>query len=128
MVSGRGTSQVRDGSGPGLTWAEKATNKEYYLSMKTGMESRNRGLAAAAVNELGGRAVWGSGRAADVRSGSFTPPASQGFTGGSGPMRIEVSLSGDGVVTGAMAQVAQVTVNGVVQETRMALRRQGSQG
>lgn len=59
LVSGRGMSMVRDGSGAGLTWAEAATNKEYYLSMKAGMESRNRMLAAAAVRDLGGQAVFG---------------------------------------------------------------------
>lgn len=59
VVGGRGNSMVRDGSGAGLTWAEAATNKEYYLSMKAGMESRNRMLAAAAVRDLGGQAVFG---------------------------------------------------------------------
>lgn len=71
LVRGRGTSQVRDGAGPGLTWAESATNKEYYLSMKTGMEGRNRALASQAVNDLGGQAMWGA--AGDVRNGTFQP-------------------------------------------------------
>jgi hypothetical protein len=59
-VTGRGTSGYSAGAGAGLTWAEAATDGEYYLSMKASQKDRNRGLASDAVAELGGKVDWGS--------------------------------------------------------------------
>lgn len=110
LVAGRGNSMVMDGSGAGLTWAEAATNKEYYLSMKAGMEQRNRGLASQAVSDLGGQTVWGR---PDVRAGSFSAPA---------PQRIIVELRGEGI-TAEMARTAIVTVNGALVEVAQGINR-----
>jgi TP901 family phage tail tape measure protein len=110
LVTGRGQSQVRQGFGDGVTWAEGITGKEYYLSMKKGMEDRNRGLASMAVADLGGQAVWGR---PDVRAGSFTPPT---------PQRVIVELHGEGI-TAEMVRTATVTVNGALVEVAAGLNR-----
>jgi hypothetical protein len=127
VVAGRGESAVMDGSGPGLTWAEAATNKEYYLSMKSGMESRNRGLASAAVSELGGRAVWGG------PAGWGTPSTSGGAGtmtagGSSQPINLTLTLLGDGPITEAALGAARVTVDGALRDVRLLVNRAGGQG
>jgi hypothetical protein len=116
------------GSGGGVTWAEGITGKEYYLSMKRGMESRNRKLAAAAVADLGGHTTFG-----DVRAGTFIPPsASMSPTspaapqGGSGGV-IHIELSGDGVITDQMLRTARVTAHGALADARIAISRLATQ-
>jgi hypothetical protein len=128
LLYGRGQSQLRMGSGGGVTWAEGITGKEYYLSMKAGMESRNRKLAAAAVADLGGHATFG-----DVRAGTFIPPsASMSPTspaapqGGSGGV-IHIELSGDGVITDQMLRTARVTAHGALADARIAISRLATQ-
>jgi hypothetical protein len=120
-VSGRGVSGVADGSGAGLTWAEAATNKEYYLSMKSGMESRNRGLASDAVAELGGRAVWGG----PAGWGSPSPSSGAGtMTGGSSqPINLTLTLLGDGPITEAALSAAQVTVDQSMRNFGLLVKR-----
>ena len=92
---GRGLSQVRAGSGGGVTWAEAGTGREFYLSMKPGMRERNQGLAAQAVKELGGQATFGDRR----RPAPFIPqmPGSQG--------------SASNTYTGQQGGVQGVTIN-----------------
>lgn len=116
MVAGRGMSQVRDGSGAGLTWAEAATNKEYYLSMKDSMKDRNRGLASAAVNELGGQAVWGPPGTAGGGVGTMSAAGSQ-------PINLTLTLLGDGPITEAALGAAQVTVEGAMQQFALTVKR-----
>jgi TP901 family phage tail tape measure protein len=128
LLYGRGQSQLRMGSGGGVTWAEGITGKEYYLSMKAGMESRNRKLAAAAVADLGGHATFG-----DVRAGTFIPPSSSmspaapaAPQGGSGGV-IHIELSGDGVITDQMLRTARVTAHGALADARIAISRLATQ-
>lgn len=130
LITGRGQSQMRFGSGGGVTWAEGITGKEYYLSMKKGMEGRNRALAAAAVAELGGRATFPVG---DVRSRTFIPPSSSmsptapaAPQGGSGGV-IHIALSGDGVITDQMMRTARVTAHGALADARIAISRLATQ-
>jgi hypothetical protein len=105
-----------------LTWAEAATNKEYYLSMKSGMESRNRGLASDAVKELGGQAVWGP----PVRS-SAGVGAGVMSSGSSQPINLVLTLLGDGPITEAALGAAQATVAGAMRDFRLTVNRAGSQ-
>lgn len=58
LAAGRGISQVRQGKGDGVTWAEGITNEEIYISMKSGMEARNRMFTDYAAGKLGGRVQW----------------------------------------------------------------------
>ncbi|TKV61871.1 phage tail tape measure protein [Nakamurella flava] len=101
LIGGRGTSTVMDGRGAGLTWAEQATGKEYYISMKSGQETRNRGFASQAVDELGGMAIW---------------PSRGGGGGGGGTQVFDIRLQLDGdvldrrtfqVVDGRLTEVAR---------------------
>lgn len=79
LITGRGTSTMRKGAGNGVTWAEGITGREYYLSMNPGQVDRNRQLAAAAVAELGGQAVFQQNRlrasAAEAMTQPPPPPA-----------------------------------------------------
>jgi hypothetical protein len=124
VVSGRGTSMVADGRGPGLTWAEAATNKEYYLSMKSGMESRNRGLASDAVKELGGQAVWGgpAGWGSSSSSGG-SGAGTMAAGGGSQPINLTLTLLGDGPITEAALSAAQVTVDQSMRNFGLLVKR-----
>lgn len=124
LVSGRGTSMVADGRGPGLTWAEAATNKEYYLSMKSGMESRNRALAGMAVSDLGGQAMWG--RAGDVRAGTFSPPTGS-MTGGGGAVNVAAPTVQVFIDGQEMMGRVDVLVNGKVAAVTSGLRTAGAQ-
>lgn len=58
LIGGRGISQARQGKGDGVTWAEGITNEEIYISMKSGMEARNRMFTDYAAGKLGGRVEW----------------------------------------------------------------------
>jgi TP901 family phage tail tape measure protein len=120
VVAGRGQSMVADGRGPGLTWAEAATNKEYYLSMKDSMKDRNRGLASQAVTDLGGQAVWGSPSAAGMGSMSGAGTMSGGA---SQPINLVLTLLGDGPITEAALGAARVTVNGAMRDVRLLVNR-----
>jgi hypothetical protein len=115
LITGRGTSQVRAGSGEGVTWAEGITGKEYYLSMNPSQTGRNRKLAAAAVRDLGGQATFGG----DVRAGSFAPPvippqapqfAPQWGGQGGGQAGATVTLNADVTTTGDPAKVVNDTM------------------
>jgi TP901 family phage tail tape measure protein len=76
LVTGRGMSQRRKGSGGGVTWAEGITSEEFYISMKPGMEIRNRGFLSEAASKLGGRVSWSQDDAA--------PPAADPFQNAAG--------------------------------------------
>jgi hypothetical protein len=115
LITGRGQSQVRMGAGGGVTWAEGITGKEYYLSMKPGMQDRNRGLASQAVSDLGGQAVWGG----DVRTGAGTMSSA----GGGQPINLTLTLLGDGPITEAALGAAQVTVDSAMRNVALLVKR-----
>jgi hypothetical protein len=108
------------GAGGGVTWAEGITGKEYYLSMKPGMQDRNRGLASQAVSDLGGQAVWGG----DVRTGAGTMSSGSG----SQPINLTLTLVGDGPITEAALGAAQVTVDNTMRDFALSVVRQAGQG
>lgn len=119
LITGRGQSQKRAGSGGGVTWAEKGTGTEYYLSMKDSMRDRNRGLASEAVAQLGGQAVWGP----PAVSGASGPGAGSLVGGSSQPINLTLTLLGDGPITEAALGAAQVTVAGALRDVKLSVER-----
>jgi hypothetical protein len=120
VISGRGTSQKRKGSGSGVIWGEGITGDEYYLSMKSGMEQRNRSLAMEAVHDLGGTAVFPDGGMA--QSSSAGVGAGSGSVGG----KIVIELTGEGI-TDEIVRTARVVSNDAIGSVAVELRRAGDQ-
>lgn len=61
-------SQIRKAAQGAVLWGEPETGWEAYISGKPGMKSRNQGIAAQAVERLGGVATFADGGMVDASS------------------------------------------------------------
>jgi TP901 family phage tail tape measure protein len=117
LITGRGRSQKRKGSGTGVLWAEEGTGEEYYISMKPGAEDRNRKLLAQAAGDLGGQAIF---------PGSMAQSTSMSGGAGSVGGKIVIELTGEGI-TDEIVRTARVVSNDAIGSVAVELRRAGDQ-